>query len=142
MANDHTIIETPAEVTEVTEVTGFRVLHVTLPDGNTIPYSRFALRLFKLMDAKNMLTHAAMGLSGEAGEFSDVIKAHVFYGKELDMPHAIEELGDIAFYLQAACNTLGLTLEEVIQANANKLGARYPTGGYTDADAIARKDKE
>jgi NTP pyrophosphatase (non-canonical NTP hydrolase) len=127
---------------EVTEVTGFRVLHVTLPDGNTIPYSRFALRLFKPLDAKNMLTHAAMGLAGEAGEFGDAIKKHVFYGKELDVANATEELGDIAFYLQAACNTLGLTLEEVIQANANKLGARYPTGGYTDADAIARKDKE
>lgn len=138
-------MSTPTEdfdtVAITTPVTGFRTLSVTLPDGNIIPYSRFALMLFKPMAMPNMLVHSAMGLSGEAGEYSDVIKAHVIYGKDLDKPHAIEELGDTAFYLQAACNTLGVTLEEVIQANANKLAARYTSLSYSDSDAIARKDK-
>lgn len=125
----------------ITPVTGFRVLHVTLPDGSTIPYSRLALMLLKPMAVPNMLVHCAMGLAGEAGEFSDAIKKHVIYGKELDRDNAVEELGDIAFYLQAACNTLGVTLEEVIQANANKLASRYTSLSYSDSDAIARKDK-
>jgi NTP pyrophosphatase (non-canonical NTP hydrolase) len=122
-------------------VTGFRTLSVTLPDGNIIPYSRFVLMLFKPMDVKNMMVHAAMGLAGEAGEYIDAIKKHVFYGKELDVANATEELGDLAFFLQAACNTHGLTIEEVLQANANKLAKRYSSLTYSDADAQARKDK-
>lgn len=138
-------MSTPTEdfdaVAITTPVTGFRTLHVTLPDGNTIPYSRFVLLLFKPMAMQNMLIHSAMGLSGEAGEFSDAIKKHVIYGKELDRDNAIEELGDIGFFFQAACNLLGVTIEEVIQANANKLAQRYTSLTYSDADAIARKDK-
>lgn len=119
-----------------------RTLTVCLPDGNVIPYARLALMLYKPMDAKNMMAHAAMGLTGEAGEYSDAIKKHIFYGKELDTANVIEELGDIAFYLQAACNTHGVTIEEVIQANANKLAKRYASLVYNDADAISRRDKE
>lgn len=127
--------------TTTTPVTGFRTLSVTTPSGDILSYARFALMLFKPMDRQNMLVHSAMGLAGEAGEFSDCIKKHVIYGKPLDRDNAIEELGDVAFYLQASCNTLGVTLEEVIQANANKLAKRYTTLAYSDSDAIARKDK-
>jgi len=85
------------------------------------------------------LLHAAVGMAGEAGEFLDEVKKLWIYGKPTDLQKLVKEMGDLEFYMQAARNHLGITREEVIQANREKLIARYPTG-YTDADAIARKD--
>lgn len=39
--------------------------------------------------------NACLGLSGEVGEFNDMIKKWVFHEKELDMEHAKKEAGDI-----------------------------------------------
>lgn len=38
--------------------------------------------------------NACLGLSGEVGEFNDMIKKWVFHEKELDMEHAKKEMGD------------------------------------------------
>ena len=84
-----------------------------------------------------MLLHAAMGMATEAGEFIDSLKKHRFYGKRLDRQNLIEEIGDVAWYLAAACKALDVTLEEVCQANVAKLRARYPAG-FTEHDAIHR----
>ena len=86
------------------------------------------------------LMHCAVGISGEAGELLDAIKKQWVYGKPLDRENAIEELGDIEFYAQALRTILGVTREEIIAANVDKLTKRYPVE-YTDALAIARMDK-
>ena len=90
---------------------------------------------------KAELLHSAIGISGEAGELLDAIKKHVFYGKPLDRANVIEELGDIEFYLQMMRTAFGVDCREVIEANVSKLSKRYPQG-YTDRDAIERKDKQ
>lgn len=74
------------------------------------------------------LVLAALGLSGEAGEFTDEIKKVAFHAKPLDVEHAIKELGDILWYLALAAETLDVTLDAVAEANVRKLRARYPTG--------------
>ena len=82
-----------------------------------------------------LLMTAAMGLSGEAGEFSEIVKKVVFHGKpfsEETKAHASKELGDVIFYWTNACRALGLDPNEVINANVAKLEARYP-GGKFDA---------
>lgn len=68
----------------------------------------------------------AMGLCGEAGEFTELIKKHVFHGKALDIEAAKKELGDVAWYLASACTALNLSLQEVMEANIEKLKKRYP----------------
>lgn len=87
------------------------------------------------------LLHASIGAASEAGELLDAVKKHWVYGKPFDVQNAIEEIGDQLFYLQALCNLIGTSFSEVIQANVRKLNARYP-GGYTDAAAIERADKQ
>lgn len=72
------------------------------------------------------LCNWAMGLCGEAGEFSELIKKHVFHGKDLDIEKAKSELGDQLWYLSQACKVLHLSLDDVAQSNINKLKARYP----------------
>lgn len=86
------------------------------------------------------LLHAALGMSGEAGEFLDAIKKVFIYNKPLDVEHAKEEIGDILWYIALACRTLGVTFEELMQGNIEKLAKRYPEK-YTNEAAIARADK-
>lgn len=86
------------------------------------------------------LLHATLGISGEAGELLDAVKKTFIYGKPLDEKNAREELGDLLWYIALAMRTLGVSFEEIMQANIDKLALRYPDK-YTDAHAIARADK-
>lgn len=72
------------------------------------------------------ITHAAMGLCTEAGEFMDALKKHTFYNRQLDRVNLIEELGDLFWYMAIACDELGVTFEQVQGRNIAKLKARYP----------------
>ena len=98
------------------------------------------------MTAEQMhLVHMSMGISGESGEILDAIKKHCVYQKPLDRDNVIEELGDIEFYLQGLRDSLGITREETLIQNYDKLvggkNARYSDGVYTNEKAIARADK-
>lgn len=93
-------------------------------------------------DSINKLLHAGIGLSGEAGELVDTIKKHLFYGKELDKENLKEELGDIMFFVAMACNSLGVTMEEVLSMNVKKLTIRYNQGVFTEQQAQERLDKQ
>lgn len=72
--------------------------------------------------------NACLGLSGEVGEFNDMVKKWVFHEKELDIDHAKKEAGDICWYLAMLCESFGWNLEEIMQMNVDKLKARYPEG--------------
>jgi NTP pyrophosphatase (non-canonical NTP hydrolase) len=83
--------------------------------------------------------HMATGVSGEAGEVLELIKKWVVYGKPMARADLIKELGDIEFYLTGLRYVLDIGRQEVLDANFEKLAARYPTG-YTDKQAIERVD--
>jgi NTP pyrophosphatase (non-canonical NTP hydrolase) len=72
------------------------------------------------------LLHAGMGMCTEVGEFVDMMKKAIFYGKPLDKVNLREELGDICWYLGLAIDCLDTTLDEVMTINIDKLKARYP----------------
>lgn len=72
--------------------------------------------------------NACLGLSGEVGEFNDMIKKWIFHEKPLDIEHAKKEAGDICWYLAMLCESFGWDLEEIMQMNVDKLKARYPEG--------------
>jgi len=96
----------------------------------------------RLQDTGNIrLLHAAIGLCTETGEFQDALKKAIFYGKTLDRTNLVEELGDIMWYVAIATDELGVTLEEVMDKNAEKLAARYKDG-FTEKQALERNLKE
>lgn len=86
------------------------------------------------------LIHAGMGLTTETGEFQDILKRAIFYGKELDFEAAVhlqEEIGDVLWYLAVAVDALNTWLEdvapekrksltEIMEQNIRKLRTRYP----------------
>lgn len=71
------------------------------------------------------LLHAAMGCVTEAGEVLQTVVDHVFQGKPLDAVNLKEEVGDLEWYQALALKTIGCSLQEALQANINKLRARY-----------------
>lgn len=87
------------------------------------------------------LWHMATGVSGEAGELLDAIKKHVIYQKPLDVENVKEELGDLLFYMSNLMQSVGLSFEEVLQHNVDKLSVRYSSGKYSNAQAQERADK-
>ena len=83
-------------------------------------------------DVPRLLT-AALGMSAEAGEFTEVIKKIILQGKpytEENEFHLKRELGDICWYLAQAFMALGTDFEEVLQMNYEKLSALYPEGAF------------
>ena len=92
-------------------------------------------------DVPRLLT-AALGLTAEAGEFTEVVKKIILQGKpynEDNVFHMKRELGDICWYLAQACMALDTTIDEVIEMNVDKLKARYPGGEFDVHQSENRK---
>ena len=77
---------------------------------------------------RDVLINSVMGLCGESGEAIDIVKKWIAHGHELDKDHLAKELGDIAWYLAEAATALDMDLEDILQANLEKLKQRYPDG--------------
>lgn len=80
------------------------------------------------LNKKDVLVNSVMGLCGEAGEAIDIVKKWMAQGHELDKEHLARELGDIAWYLAEAATAIDISLEDIFQANIDKLKKRYPDG--------------
>ena len=85
------------------------------------------------LNSKNVevsrLFTAGIGLSGEVGEFNEIIKKIMFQAKTFDSvthEHMKKELGDIMWYVTQACLALKVDLSDVIIGNKEKLSKRYP----------------
>ena len=87
------------------------------------------------------LLHMGVGAAGEAAELLDAIKKHVIYQKPLDVENVKEELGDLLFYMSNLMQSVGLSFEEVLQHNVDKLSVRYSSGSYSNKQAQERADK-
>ena len=83
------------------------------------------------LSRKEVLINSVMGLCGEAGEAIDIVKKWLAQGHALDKEHLAKELGDIAWYLAEAATALDIPLEDILQANLDKLKKRYPEGFET-----------
>ena len=99
-------------------------------------YESFIARLEDLekedFPTERLLT-AAVGMSAEAGEFTEVIKKMIFQGKpvnEENLFHLKRELGDIMWYVAQACMGLNVSFNEIVEMNVEKLEARYPGGSF------------
>lgn len=87
----------------------------------------------------SQLINGCLGLTGEAGEVSDLVKKGIFHEKGIDLEHLKKECGDCAWYLAMICDACGFTLDDVMQYNIDKLKTRYPTGFSAEA-SLHRKE--
>jgi NTP pyrophosphatase (non-canonical NTP hydrolase) len=89
------------------------------------------------------LLTAALGLTAESGEFTEVVKKIIFQGKpynEDNVFHMKRELGDICWYISQACMALDTSFDEIIEMNVDKLKARYPGGEFDVSKSENRKE--
>ena len=92
-------------------------------------YQKLAMTtLNPALDKKDVLINGVMGLCGESGEAIDIVKTWLAQGHELDREKLAKELGDIAWYLAETAYALDIPLEDILQANIDKLKKRYPEG--------------
>lgn len=78
-----------------------------------------------------LLLTSSIGMVSEGGELQEIVKKLFFQGKPLTedlVTHIQRELGDVIFYWINACRAIGVSPEDVISGNYDKLSARYPQG--------------
>ena len=88
-------------------------------------YQEFA-RLTAIYPEDVKVVYPTLGLCCEAGEVAEKIKKHMRDGRSLVGVGL--ELGDVLWYISALADDLGITLEEIAQANVDKLASRMKRG--------------
>lgn len=95
-------------------------------------YQRRALRTINPdLSERDQVINTALGLTGESGEYANLIKKWAMQGHPLSMKMAEKvkkELGDILWYVAVASDQFGFRLEEIMHCNIEKLLERYPEG--------------
>lgn len=85
---------------------------------------------------------AGLGIAGEAGECADLVKKNLLHGAPRNAEKMLLELGDVLWYLAMLAARYGFTLQDVADANVEKLCKRYPPDGrFSTAASVARADE-
>lgn len=97
-----------------------------------------------LPTVRGSITYSMGGVGGEAGEYLDVVKKHLFHGKPRDeaAQEALLELGDLLWGVAHAAESWGFSLEEVAAANLGKLQSRYEEGTYIGREELSTLSRE
>lgn len=107
---------------------GYQVLNLVAPIGARTTFlgrPRFILHIQLLEEAEKLLDQA---------------KKVWVYGKPIGNRDVLTRLDRTRDALDAIYQFYGFSWQEILDANVVKLRKRYPTG-YSDAEALARKDK-
>lgn len=75
-------------------------------------------------------SYASIGLCGEAGEASEIVKKAFYQGHPLNKNHLAHELGDVLWYVAYMAHLCGYTLGNIMFINQEKLAKRYPEGKF------------
>lgn len=83
--------------------------------------------------------YAAMGMCGEAGEASELVKKYAYHDHAIDTEHLARELGDVLWYISYMAYLFGYPLGKIMAMNQEKLAKRYPDGKF---DAERSRNRE
>src|SRR4029079_4789421 len=91
-------------------------------------YQRESRKTWSLVHTDHPIVYPTLGLVNEAGEFAGKVKK-IFRDKDGGISDADRdawkyELGDVLWYLAQLATELNLSLDEVAQANIQKLASR------------------
>lgn len=84
--------------------------------------------------------YAAMGMCGEAGEASELVKKYAYHGHTIDTEHLARELGDVLWYVSYLAHLFGYPLGRIMVMNQEKLAKRYPDGKFDAERSRNRED--
>lgn len=106
-------------------------------EANT--YQRLAERTinqFLTVDEKR--EHALYGMASEVGEVLGIYQK-TFQGHSLNVDKVKDELGDLMWFISELCTVIGISINDVMEHNIEKLLERYPDGFDCDK-SINRKE--
>lgn len=91
-------------------------------------YQRESRKTWNLVHTDHPIVYPTLGLANEAGEVAGKVKK-LFRDKgghigEADREALKQELGDVLWYLAQIATELGLSLQEIAEANLHKLFSR------------------
>lgn len=86
------------------------------------------------------LRHAVLGLAAESGEVAGIFQKK-YQGHPVDLGAVVEELGDCIWMISEICDTIGVPMEQVMEANIRKLEKRYPEGFEAERSLHRRESK-
>lgn len=84
--------------------------------------------------------YAAMGMCGEAGEASELVKKYAYHGHAIDTEHLARELGDVLWYVSYMAHLFGYPLGKIMAMNQEKLAKRYPDGKFDEERSKNREE--
>ncbi|MCB0061954.1 MAG: nucleoside triphosphate pyrophosphohydrolase family protein [Caldilineaceae bacterium] len=95
-------------------------------------YQTESRKTWSLIHTDHAIVYPTLGLANEAGEVAGKVKK-IFRDRggiisDTDREALKGELGDVLWYLTQICTELDLTLEEVAEANLQKLFSRLERG--------------
>lgn len=74
------------------------------------------------------LFNGILGLAGETGECSDLVKKCFFQDGRDIRESLFDEISDVLWYVAEVISAMGWKMEDVAQHNIDKLRRRYPQG--------------
>ena len=79
---------------------------------------------------ENRPIRSVLGLCGEAGEVGEVLKKQLRgdYGGRIAKPKLVKELGDTLYYLVMVAHEHGISVDDIMTSNYNKLKDRKERG--------------
>lgn len=94
-----------------------------------------------ITDEQYHLLHMAVGIAGEAAEILEAVVGFLATGT-LDRENAVEELGDLEFYIEGFRQGIEVPRDYTLSHNLQKLAVRYQGYQYSNEAAQKRADKE
>jgi len=92
-------------------------------------YQKLCKKTAKKFSSKDLeIATWGLGISGEAGDIASCIKKYYAHQNKEVRDGIKENIGDMLWYTAMICNYFNWPLEEILEANYQKLKERYPTG--------------
>lgn len=86
------------------------------------------VKSMKVYPEKHAIVYPALGMTGEAGEVAEKVKKWLRGDKELDKFELLKEASDVLWYITSLADDLGYTLQDLVDANVEKLSSRKERG--------------
>ncbi|MEG1636124.1 MAG: nucleoside triphosphate pyrophosphohydrolase family protein [Cellulosilyticaceae bacterium] len=96
---------------------------------------------FELTAKESEILDWSLGLPGEVGEVTELVKHSIFHKEEIDKMTLAKELGDILWYIAALSKSYDIPMDAFAQLNLAKLQHRHG-GSYNSAGSAERHEKE
>jgi len=95
-------------------------------------YQKQSRKTWSYVKTEHAITYPTLGLVNEAGEFAGKVKK-IFRDKggkisKQDRAALKDELGDVLWYFSQLCTELKFSIEEIAEANLDKLFSRLKRG--------------